>query len=212
MQLNPESLPGLATLRRRAKALAMLDAIVCPEWEYRYFSYNAAWSEGEEMASMRNGQGDEWFLLFCPNGAAVKGFARDSIVATNGVFAKEIQQRTPPVFASFLKEPAFSMEWASFCYWRRLEDTTWRKVMHPDPALSGADDGSAEHLALLVEPAVAYQEFSRDYFECELPLSSIEHIYAHAPLTGALIKALNPEANMTEVEEAALEAGYGIAE
>lgn len=40
--LDPATLPDIATLRQRAKALAMLDAIVSPEWEYRYFSYNAS--------------------------------------------------------------------------------------------------------------------------------------------------------------------------
>lgn len=59
MHLDPDDLPDIANLKRRTKALAMLEAIVCPEWEYRYYSYNSRWSSGEEMASMRNGQGDE---------------------------------------------------------------------------------------------------------------------------------------------------------
>jgi hypothetical protein len=35
----------------------MIEAVVCPEWQYRYYSFNAGWAPGEEMASMRNGMG-----------------------------------------------------------------------------------------------------------------------------------------------------------
>jgi hypothetical protein len=36
----------------------MLDAIVCPEWEHRYYSFNANWAADEVMGSMRDGSGD----------------------------------------------------------------------------------------------------------------------------------------------------------
>src|SRR5436190_14373244 len=97
----------------------MLDAIICPEWEYRYHSYNSKWAPGEEMASMRNGCGDDWFLLFDEFGAALKGFAHEYPLAGDAAFAARIQQDVPAGFASFLREPAFGMESASFCLWRR---------------------------------------------------------------------------------------------
>ncbi|WP_249930709.1 hypothetical protein [Paenibacillus polymyxa] len=45
-----------------------------PEWEYRYYSYNAHWDENEQMASMRDGEGDHYFALFQPTGLIIKGF------------------------------------------------------------------------------------------------------------------------------------------
>ncbi len=48
-----------------------------PEWEYRYYSINSKWDEGEMMASMRNGSGDEYFILFDSHGAIMKGFDHD---------------------------------------------------------------------------------------------------------------------------------------
>jgi hypothetical protein len=71
-------LPDIPSLRRLTRALAMLDAILSPEWEYRHYSFDAHWAEGETMASMRNGSGDEWFALFCPAGAVLKGLAHES--------------------------------------------------------------------------------------------------------------------------------------
>jgi len=58
----------------------MLDAILCPEWEYRYHSFNARWAGGEAMASMRDGCGDGYFILFTAAGAIMKGFVHESEV------------------------------------------------------------------------------------------------------------------------------------
>jgi hypothetical protein len=56
------ALPTMETLKKLTKSLAMLDAIIMREWDYRYYSFNSKWAEGEQMASMRNGQGDGWYL------------------------------------------------------------------------------------------------------------------------------------------------------
>lgn len=71
-------MPGVDTLERLSQSVAMLDAILSPQWDYRYFSFHAVWdtSMNERMASMRNGSGDEYFLVFTP--LAVQ-FSRDLI-------------------------------------------------------------------------------------------------------------------------------------
>jgi len=125
---TPERLPDIGTLRRLTKSIAMLDAIICPEWESRYYSYNSEWGEGEEMASMRNGCGDEWFLLFDRHGAALKGLAHEYPLAGDASFAARIQEAVPPCFSSFLREPAFDMARASFCLWRGQTDLAWSVV------------------------------------------------------------------------------------
>ncbi len=55
---NLSALSTIERLRKLSQALATLDAILCPEWQYRYYSFNAQWDVGEMMASMRNGSGD----------------------------------------------------------------------------------------------------------------------------------------------------------
>ena len=70
--------PTIETLRRLSQSLAMLDAIIMREWDYGYYSFNSKWAEGEQMASMRNGQGDEWFCGFGLPGAFLKGFDHES--------------------------------------------------------------------------------------------------------------------------------------
>jgi hypothetical protein len=76
-----KSLPDIEGLRKLTQSLAMLDAIMSPEWEYRYYSFNSKWGEGEMMASMRNGSGDEYFILFNSHGAILKGFDHESAMS-----------------------------------------------------------------------------------------------------------------------------------
>jgi hypothetical protein len=210
MPLDPKFLPDIASLRRRSQSLAMLDAIVCPEWEYRYYSFNASWSETESMGSMRNGAGDGWLILFGDFGAAIKGLAHETSIAGDKVFANEVQRQVPQTFASFLAEAAFGMDWLSWCYWRAPEDLNWQKVVHPDPVLSLSEDGSAEYLGLLVEPATSYEGFAKCYYELDIPLVAIESIYNHRLLSESLVSSLNPEVSLAQVREAAAEIGYPV--
>lgn len=210
MQLDPNRLSDIEDIRRRAKAIAMLDAIISPEWDYRYYSFNKNWGEGEEMASMRNGSGDEWFILFGEFGAAIKGLDHESEIAKDRLFPKEVQQQVPRTFSSFLEEPAFSMSHASFCYWRSPEDAAWHKVLHTDIALSEFSDGSSEFLELLVKDASSYHEYACAYFEVTVPLEAVEKIYSLAPLTPELVQSINPEVSMAVAVEFALEIGYPV--
>jgi hypothetical protein len=54
---------------------------VCPDWQYRYFSFDSRWGAGEQMASMRNGQGDQYFALFNRAGCWLKGFDHESVMS-----------------------------------------------------------------------------------------------------------------------------------
>jgi hypothetical protein len=210
MPLNPKSLPDIASLRRRCQSLAMLDAVLCPEWDGRYYSFNASWSKNESMGSMRNGSGDDWFILFGEFGAAIKGLAHETSIAGDKVLASEVQSQVPKAFASFLTEAAFGMDWLSYCYWRGPEDSSWKRVVHPDPTLSSSEDGSAEYLALLVEPATSYEDFAKWYYELDVPVDVIESIYNHSPLSERLVGSLNPEVSLAQAKEAAAEIGYPV--
>jgi len=194
-------LPSIPELRRRTQSLAMLDAILCPEWEDRYYSFNSAWGPGEEMASMRNGSGDDWFLLLDHAGAALKGFAHE--LSDGPLLSHNIQAHVPADFSSFLNEPAFSMQYATFCYWRKAGDNFWSKVDGgPD------DDGADEMLALLVSGPSGYKEWAEDYFEVPVALDAVTALFAHQPLTDSIILALNPDADIDFAHGQAQEIGY----
>ena len=104
------SLPPPDELKKRAQALAVLDLILCPEWEYRYYSFNSEWAEGQEMASMRDGCGNEWWILFHESGwAALKGLAHESSAWAEGggELSQALQSACPSELSEFAHEPAF---------------------------------------------------------------------------------------------------------
>jgi hypothetical protein len=211
MPLDPQLLPDLAAVQQRAKALAMVEAIVCPEWEDRYYSYNCKWGAGEEMASMRNGQGDDWFLLFGPFGAGIKGLAHETKLAGDAELLAEARRLLPSAFSSFLSESAFSWDWMSFCYWRPQQDRAWSRVVHPRAERAELEDGSSELLALLHEPAAAYVDFAEWYYERSLPLAVVEAIFRNEPVTQEVVQALNPELSLSAVAADAAEIGFPLA-
>lgn len=204
-------LPSIDDLLRLSKALAMLDAILSPEWEYRYYSCNSKWAPGETMASMRNGSGDEYVILFNEHGAAIKGFDHESAMSPWNsdppVIWPGMYDAMPAEFASFLNDPAFSMEAVTFCLWRRYGDTSWQCGVRDLP--EGEDpDGSARLLRLLDGESTTYQEFAVNYHEVEVPITAIKHIYALKPLTDEVVESLNEDLTSADVGDDANEIGY----
>ena len=123
-------LSDVESLKKLSQSLAMLDAILSPEWEYRYYSFNSKWGKNEMIASMRNGSGDDYFILFNSEGAVIKGFAHETSMSP---FVNEpikvwkgILDNLPSDFKDFLSEPAFSIEATTFCIWRKSADSVWQ--------------------------------------------------------------------------------------
>lgn len=201
MNLSPNLLPPIPDVRRRAQSLAMLDAVLSPEWEYRYYSFNSDWGPGEAMASMRNGSGDDWYLLFDSAGAALRGFAHE--LAHDPSLPGNIQKQVPKDFSSFLAEPAFSMQHATFCYWRKSNDASLSQVVS-----RLGDDGSEDMLALLVSGPAEYKAWAEDYYEVPVALDVVESIFSHLPLDDAIILTLNPDADLDYIYGQAKEIGY----
>lgn len=208
MQLDPQSLPHPRLLAQRAMALALLDAIICPEVQYRYFSYDPAHADGEHLAAMRNGEGDHWYLHLSAAGAIIKGHVQALPRAQSRAMALHAQGAVPEDFAALLHGPAFMMDSVSYCYWQGADDACWQRLAHPDGRLRHTYDGSEDYLSVLLAPASCYYEYAADYFECELPLSAIEHLYANAPLSAALVKSLNPQMALADALAAAADIGY----
>ena len=70
-------------LKNKLKSIALLEAIISPEWEDRYFSYDSDWAEDEEMASMRDGEGNSWFLVFRGESFCYKSISQEDGLIEN---------------------------------------------------------------------------------------------------------------------------------
>lgn len=203
------SLPSPVDLERRCVALAMLDAILSPEWQYRYHSFNRAWDEatGARMASMRDGCGDEYFVLFFGDGlVAVKGLAHESAVRTAGGSVPGVLDGIPPKFAPFTNEPAFSMESTSFALWF---DGQWCQSATVTDAIRRLD-GSTELLGLLCSGPDAYAAWASGYFEVAVDIDIVARFFRLEPLTPALIHALRRDVVWGDLSQDLAAIGYPI--
>ncbi|WP_327674193.1 hypothetical protein [Kitasatospora sp. NBC_00458] len=197
-------LPDIAAVRDRCRALAMLDAVLSPDWEGRYYSFDAQWGEGEEMASMRDGCGDDWFMVFSSAGVYARGFAHESQNAPH------LLTEVPEVFRSIVEEPAFAGHDGSpivtVCFWRQTGDAHWRAPV-------AAATGGAELFGLLADgTAGAYREWAEEYYEPEHEpsLSAVEHVLALRPLTAEVVSALNPDTDLDELADDIAGIGYPV--
>jgi len=204
-------LPDVSALKRLLQSVAMLDAIICPEWEYRYYSFNANWAPGEMMGSMRNGQGDDFFALFNCHGVFIKGFDHESMVASSGLPSEQFYRDLPHQFAVCCSEPAFSPELVTFCMWRLSEEPAWSSAKVTLPA-SEDSDGSAHLLAILDCSPETYVRWATEYYEAEVPSQAVIAVYQHRVLTEEIVASLNPKCSLTSLREDVAEIGYPTSE
>ncbi len=216
-------LPDVDRLRRLLQSMAMLDAILCRNWQFRFYSFNCRWSKGEQMGSMRNGQGDDFFALFNAQGCFLKGFAHEAPMSSYRDAGPKrlwpgLIESVPSEFEKCLREPAFSMDDTTFCIWRRYGDATWQRGQidfppHSDP------DGSEHLLSPLDGKAETYRAWAESYFDKPfLTVDMVQHIYDHRPLTNELLALLtpdvvledekNPHLQVEDLEEDISEIGY----
>jgi hypothetical protein len=204
-------MPDIAHVKALSQSLAMLDAILCPEWEYRYYSFNAHWSKDEMMASMRNGSGDEYFILFSPAGAIIKGFAHEAPMTPYAFDPPHVWpgvlDTVPSEFTAFLTEPAFIVEDTTFCVWRTYHDSLWQcgTIEFPD---DGDPDGSQQLLAILDGNPQIYQAYADTNYERSINLDVVIQVYNHQPLTNALVRALNADRSLADIAADQEEIGY----
>ncbi|WP_189186825.1 hypothetical protein [Streptomyces albiflavescens] len=214
-------LPEISIVRDRSRALAMLDAILSPEWEYRYFSFDSQWSPTEEMASMRDGCGNEYSIVFSRAGAYVRGFDHESPMTPYRVTPPApwpgLFDGVPEAFRAQVTEPAFSDHGtprATVCFWREQADTVWKSgAVAPLP--EGVEDGcSAEWLfdVLLDGRPEAYQRFAEEYYEVAVDVTAVRHVYALRPLTQSVVSLLNPAVPIPRLAEDLVQIGYPVQE
>ncbi|WP_328615574.1 hypothetical protein OHS18_01255 [Amycolatopsis sp. NBC_00355] len=210
-------LPAVPDLRALCRALAALDVVLSPDSQDRYHLYDTAWAPGAELASKRDGAGNEYSVVFTAAGAYVRGFDHESPMSPYATDDDEpwpgVLDAVPGVFREWVAEPAFSDEfgtpYVTVCLWREHGDTAWRHgdITFPDRG----DDGAGWLFALLTDgTAEAFREWARDYYERPIDLDAVRHFYAGRPLTADVVTALNPATTLAAVAEHVAATGYPL--
>ena len=172
-----------------------------PDWELRYFSHDAEWDAGEQLASMRNGQGDDWSITFGSAGVYLRGFDHESELSPwarqpPGV-ADGLLDGLPAVLRPAADEPAFTLEdvpMVTLALWRLPDAGVWS---HAPVAATG--DGGVWLFDELDGRPESYVAFAREYHEREVPVEAVRRVYAHEPVTAELVRALDPDAAVDDV-------------
>jgi hypothetical protein len=207
-------LPDVPVLRNLSRSMAILEAILSPDWESRHHSI-ASWGPAEEIASMRNGSGDEYDIVFSAGGAYIRGFDHEAVMSPYGNDGPwpGILDSVPDIFRRWVEEPAFcdedGMPVVTVCLWREADDEGWRvgEIDYPDGERD--PDGSAHLFKLLTDPSPeAFQRFAEDYYEVSVDLNAVRHVYALRPLTQAVVTVLNADLTLEDLAEDLATARY----
>lgn len=186
---NLELLPSPIELKQLCQSIATLEAILSPNWEYRYYSYNKDWAKEEECCQMRNGSGDELFILFGKTGTVINGFAHESAFQDKA----KITANLPEEFHAFIFGEPIASIGTTFCMWNLEGKQKWEN--NKQDLL----DGSEELLKLLDGKAESFHQWAEDYYELEnLNLELVQQIYKHAPITKQIVQQLNP--SLTDIK------------
>jgi len=165
--------------------MALLDAIICQDWVYRYHSYNHDWSEDEEFFEMRNGEGDQVLILFRKDGTVINGFSADA----------EPQDKTkltdglPEAFHEFIFGEPVNSTGSTFCLWK-LGNDQWTTGI-----TNGQDDHSQELLSLLDGDPLSYVKWASDYFkgtyhDSGISLATVTAVYNQQELNREMVLSL----------------------
>jgi hypothetical protein len=91
------------------------------------------------------------------------------------------------------------------CFWRLYEDSSWQC----GPVQHAEKDGADWLFDLLADGRPeAYLKFAEAYYEVELELDAVQHVYALMPLTEEVVTALNPELMLKDLKDDIAEIGY----
>ncbi|MEV6825297.1 hypothetical protein [Amycolatopsis sp. NPDC051102] len=210
-------LPDIPELRALCRALAALDVVLDPESEDRHHRYDTAWAPGEELASMRDGSGNEYSITFTAAGAYVRGFDHESPMSPHATDDQKpwpgVLDAVPDLFRDCVAEPAFSDEFGTpqvtVCLWREHHDPGWRHgvIDFPDEG----DDGADWLFGLLTDRTPeAFQDWAQDYYEMPIDIDAVRHVYAGEPLTASVVTALNSATTLAAVADRVAATGYPI--
>lgn len=183
------SLPSPDDLERICKGLSALDAMLSEDWQDRYYSFDVTWSTKakQRMASMRNGSGDEWFMVFESGGVFFKSFWHEYPHED----VAEIYRGLPMKLRPQLTEAAFSMEYVTFGGWH--DGTTW--------TLRGNAAPVQEQLEILTGDPEKYRAYASDYFGVDLPSDAIAHVLAGKRLDAKLVKRITSDRTLADLKD-----------
>ncbi|MEV7954172.1 WD40 repeat domain-containing protein [Streptomyces sp. NPDC088141] len=210
-------LPDTPTLRDLCRSIAMLDAILDPDpvGEPRH-RFDARWQGTQGLASMDNGAGDAYCIVFSEAGAYLQGFDHESTMSpydrVDGSPWPGVLESVPEAFQPYVRQLAFGGDGCArvtACLWRETGDEPWHTGSVEFPGGLHDADGADWLFQLLTDGTPqAYQNWAESYYGRPVDLSAVRHCYALRPLTPEVVSALNPAVTLERLGERVETTGY----
>jgi len=180
-----KDLPEKNTLLKLSQRLALCDAILSQDWEHRYFSFDSFWnvSSGEKLASCRNGEGQQVFLLFSYSG--VYGNIIDSDIAHRANVVS-VSYLSP----NFFKEPAFNISNSCAFFWNDTDSDSWSH--------DGIGFNETDLIRFYKSDYKKYHGWSEGYYEQEISEEAIKNIFSGQDINPSDLYLLNPDIDMAQ--------------
>lgn len=185
-----QEFPNIHELKSILQGFALCDAVLMPEWEFRYYSFNALWdvSAKEEMGSVRNGEGMEAYFLFSPFGVA--GKVLNAQVVPNPA---EMIEAIPEALASFKAEKAFNLHNATFYMWKLEEDTLWQ--------ITPQNKWSEKGLEHIIGGIKAYHIWAEYYYEKKIDFDALSEVFFLKSVNQHILTKLGCARSVDEMQE-----------
>jgi hypothetical protein len=171
----------------KSKSLALLDLILMPEWEDRYFSFDSNWAKNEMLASMKNGEGAEYFINFSKIGAVGKVFDGEINILVEDFWAE-----IPVNYKEYLMEPAFNIKDVTFCFWMSLDSLNWNYSPNRNDSLSLLD--------FIDKGYTFYHKWAEEYYDCEINFEIGKKLFDTHEFDEKTIEILNPDLNIDDIK------------
>lgn len=215
---NLMALPHPIELRNLMISLTVLDAILSGKNQNNrlwYYNFEPNWKSKQALASMWDGMGGDFSIIFAPYGVVIKGFDNKSAMTSYITAFKRGQkpQAWPGIYDNMplhLRKLIDDLQPndVSYCLWWDIASPEWKRgnidfVDCKDP------DGSEKHLAIFDGHPLTFQNFARVYYEQVVPLELISLIYRHRPISNETITALSPKVDVSQMQSLIHSIEYG---
>ncbi|MFF3068951.1 hypothetical protein ACFVSN_01955 [Kitasatospora sp. NPDC057904] len=211
-----ELVPRLAepdVLRARCRALALLDfmlAEISPRYDYR-----SNWRPGVDLATMEDGSGDLYGIVFDPAGVLLYGFGYESDASRERPRAHwpGLLDDLPAGLAHYPADPELQSDGffeATVCAWREAGASAWQ--CGPVVFAEGESDGAGWLFGVLADgSAEAVGRDAEDYHGRPVDRDAVAAILAGSPLTRRVVAALEPALDLEASAARARRIGYSVA-
>ncbi|MER7669770.1 hypothetical protein ABTY61_15035 [Kitasatospora sp. NPDC096128] len=211
-------LPEPEVLRARCRSLKLLDILLTESvCQAERLDYQSNWRPGVDLATMEDGSGDLYGIVFDPAGVLLYGYCYESDVARKrpGAHWPGLLDGLPAGLAHYAADPELQSDdgffEATVCAWREAGAAAWQ--CGPVVFAEGESDGAGQLLGVLADGRVeTVSRDAEDYHERSVDRDAVAAFLASEPLPRWAALAIEPSLDLEWLAAFARKIGRPVAD